>query len=790
MPDPFFASTKSRKRKRTDSRTANSYPSVKGRATPSKKPRGKRKVVDEELSDQTNDDEGVEDLDLERDGGTDAGASGEEDDDETPAEKRLRLAKLYLESVKDDLAEGEYDAAEIDKEIINARLKQDVLEHSGKVHLFIADFYDFSHALHPTLRTRGHRLSVTASFASESCRYLFTSGKEGSIIRWDLSTGRALNTFHKVRPTSHAKNGKGKNKETTIAEGVAEIKGHIDEVLTLAVSSDGKYLVSAGRDKRIGVWNAEKGEWIRSFGGSMGHKDSISALAFRKGTHQLYSGSLDRTIKVYDLSPNVMGYVETLFGHQDHVTGVDALRAETCVSVGAHDKTARFWKIVDETQLVFRGGGRSRIREILEGGLRGDDEGDVLEGEDEMVVDGIQRQKRTLKDPTKFVEGSLDCIAMVDENTFITGGDSGSLCLWTTQKKKPIFTQPLAHGLNEMRSAAAGLVQKPRWITALGCLRYSDLFASGSWDGSIRLWKLDAKLKSFSPVGTIAVPGVVNSLQLLVAPKEFCRTARWVSASNDMHALKEVRRSEGKDVPSVLMIAGVGQEHRLGRWIKIGKEGGGRNGAYGGGYGGPPPGYGGHPQPSGYGGGFTSGVHAPAPPPGADPQLWNYFTSVDQDRSGAITAQELERALVNGDWSPFDLDTVKLLMSIFDTDRSGTIGFNEFVGLWKYIKDWQNVFAHFDRDRSGTIDGNELRNALTQFGYSLSPPLLTLLQKKYASEVKPYSHGQAGITFDRFVRACVVVKQLSDSFRRLDTDQDGWIQISYDQFMHTVLSLP
>jgi len=36
----------------------------------------------------------------------------------------------------------------------------------------------------------------------------------------------------------------------------------------------------------------------------------------------------------------------------------------------------------------------------------------------------------------------------------------------------------------------------------------------------------------------------------------------------------------------------------------------------------------------------------------------------------------------------FDLDTVKLLMSMFDTDRSGTIGFNEFAGLWRYIKDW------------------------------------------------------------------------------------------------------
>ena len=36
-------------------------------------------------------------------------------------------------------ADGEFDAAEIDRELISARLKQDVMEHSGKVHLFVAD---------------------------------------------------------------------------------------------------------------------------------------------------------------------------------------------------------------------------------------------------------------------------------------------------------------------------------------------------------------------------------------------------------------------------------------------------------------------------------------------------------------------------------------------------------------------------------------------------------------------------------------------------------------------------
>ena len=47
-----------------------------------------------------------------------------------------------------------------------------------------------------------------------------------------------------------------------------------------------------------------------------------------------------------------------------------------------------------------------------------------------------------------------------------------------------------------------------------------------------------------------------------------------------------------------------------------------------------------------------------------------------------------------------------------------------------------------------------------------------------------------GISFDRFVRACVVIKTLTESFQRLDTDRDGWIQISYEQFMSTVLSAP
>ncbi|KAL4250411.1 Peflin/Sorcin Calcium-Binding [Abortiporus biennis] len=178
----------------------------------------------------------------------------------------------------------------------------------------------------------------------------------------------------------------------------------------------------------------------------------------------------------------------------------------------------------------------------------------------------------------------------------------------------------------------------------------------------------------------------------------------------------------------------------------------------------------------------------PPPPANANPQLYQWFTAVDTDRSGAISVQELQAALVNGNWTRFDLDTVKMLMNIFDTDRSGTIGFAEFAGLWKYIEDWQNVFRHFDRDRSGSIDGHELASALRSFGYNLSPSILSLVEQKYGPAV---GYGaQSGITFDRFVRACVVVKQLSEAFQRADTDRDGWIQLNYEDFMRIVLSAP
>ncbi|KAJ1932186.1 hypothetical protein FBU59_006460 [Linderina macrospora] len=68
---------------------------------------------------------------------------------------------------------------------------------------------------------------------------------------------------------------------------------------------------------------------------------------------------------------------------------------------------------------------------------------------------------------------------------------------------------------------------------------------------------------------------------------------------------------------------------------------------------------------------------------------------------------------------------------MFDRDHSGTISFDEFVGLWRYIEEWKQCFRTFDRDNSGTIDRGELLQALSAFGFRVSPQIVDMLIRKY-----------------------------------------------------------
>ncbi|KAF9431913.1 Alpha-1 3/1 6-mannosyltransferase alg-2, partial [Entomortierella beljakovae] len=163
--------------------------------------------------------------------------------------------------------------------------------------------------------------------------------------------------------------------------------------------------------------------------------------------------------------------------------------------------------------------------------------------------------------------------------------------------------------------------------------------------------------------------------------------------------------------------------------------------------------------------------------------LRDWFNAVDTDGSGDLTCEELQRALMNGDgWTPFNVETVRMMINMFDRDGNGSISFNEFIGLWNYIEKWKRCFQAYDLDGSGTIDTDELQKALLGFGYNIGMGTVELIMTRY--DVR----GKGEISFDNFVQSCVTIQTLSDAFRRIDVAGKGVVTMTYEQFLGLVIS--
>ncbi|CAF1077853.1 unnamed protein product [Rotaria magnacalcarata] len=167
----------------------------------------------------------------------------------------------------------------------------------------------------------------------------------------------------------------------------------------------------------------------------------------------------------------------------------------------------------------------------------------------------------------------------------------------------------------------------------------------------------------------------------------------------------------------------------------------------------------------------------------SDAFLQQVFRKVDADGSGAISSNELQSALSNGTWSPFNPETVRMMIGMFDRDGSSTIDFKEFRALWFYVTEWEKCFRRFDLDGSGTIDKHELKIALSSFGYRLSDRFYDLLIKKFDRS------GRGTVAFDDFIQACVSIQTLTTAFSQHDHLKTGEITINYEDFLLLVFSL-
>ncbi|XP_038831673.1 calpain-1 catalytic subunit-like [Salvelinus fontinalis] len=124
----------------------------------------------------------------------------------------------------------------------------------------------------------------------------------------------------------------------------------------------------------------------------------------------------------------------------------------------------------------------------------------------------------------------------------------------------------------------------------------------------------------------------------------------------------------------------------------------------------------------------------------------------------------------------FGPDSCRTMINLMDTDGSGKLGLTEFHVLWEKIKRYLTIFRQFDLDKSGTMSSYEMRMALEAAGFKLTNHLFQLI-------ILRYTEADLAVDFDNFVTCLVRLETMFKTFKTLDTDADGVIQLNFFQWI-------
>jgi serine/threonine protein kinase len=118
------------------------------------------------------------------------------------------------------------------------------------------------------------------------------------------------------------------------------LKGHREEVTSVAFSSNGQTLASGSADKTIKLWNVNTGEDLQTL---KGHMKGVTSVAFSSDGQTLASGSQDKTVKLWNVKTGQLR--ATLQGHTGGVTSVAFSSDGQTLASGSHDKTVTLWNV-------------------------------------------------------------------------------------------------------------------------------------------------------------------------------------------------------------------------------------------------------------------------------------------------------------------------------------------------------------------------------------------------------------------------------------------------------------
>ncbi|NIM15632.1 MAG: NACHT domain-containing protein [Candidatus Aminicenantes bacterium] len=249
---------------------------------------------------------------------------------------------------------------------------------------------------------------------------------------------------------------------------IKTLEGHVHYVLSVFISPDNRWIASGSSDHTVKLWDLENGHLITTF---QGHKDWVNSVFISPDDRMIVSGSSDQTVKLWDLDSGQL--IKTLEAHNHAVLSVFVSPNTRRIVSGGDDKTVKVWDLGNGCLIKTMKCHENNVWSIF---ITPDNRSIVSSGDDKMVKLWDLENGHLIR----TLEGHEDWVRSVfvspNNRWMVSGSDDKTVRLWDLKNGHLVRTFEGHEGI----------------VNSVFINHDNRLIVSGSFDETIKVWKLES----------------------------------------------------------------------------------------------------------------------------------------------------------------------------------------------------------------------------------------------------------------------------------------------------------